>query len=117
MAIKKAAISEQLQSLSLQTKDKIPNLGVVINSDLTFSSHAKSITTTAFYHLKNRSRLRGFMHQADQEKLIRAIISSRLDYCHGLLTRLSQKSVKYLQLIPNAAARVLTRTKRSELQS
>ena len=88
------------------------NLGVLTDSDLTFSSHIKSITKTAFYQLKNISRVNGFMSQTDQEKLIHVFISSRL--CNSLLTGLPQKSIKQLQLIQNAAARVLTRTKRSE---
>ena len=111
---KRTAVSKHLESLFLKTRDQVRNLGVLIDSDLTFSSHIKSITKTAFYHLKNISRVKGFMSQKDQEKLIHAFISSRLDYCNGLLTGLPQKSIKQLQLIQNAAARVLTRTKRSE---
>ncbi|KAK7877377.1 hypothetical protein WMY93_031914 [Mugilogobius chulae] len=37
---------------------------------------------------------------------------SRLDYCNGLLTGLSKQAVKQLQYIQNAAARVLTRTRK-----
>lgn len=54
------------------------------------------------------------MTQTDQEKLIYAFISDRLDYSNGPLTLLPQKSAKQLQLIQNAAARVLTKMKRSE---
>ena len=78
---KRIAVSKHLESLSLKTRDQVRNLGVLIDSDLTFSSHIKSITKTAFYQLKNISRVKGFMSQTDQEKLIHAFISSRLDYC------------------------------------
>ena len=50
----------------------------------------------------------------DQEKLVHAFISGRVDYCNGLLTGLPKKTIKQLQLIQNAAARVLSRTKRTE---
>uniref|UniRef100_A0A8C5HYQ9 Reverse transcriptase domain-containing protein n=1 Tax=Gouania willdenowi TaxID=441366 RepID=A0A8C5HYQ9_GOUWI len=111
---KRTAVSKYLESRSLKAKDQVKNLGVLIDSDLTFSSQIKSITKTAFYHLKNISRVKGLMAQKDQEKLVHAFISSRLDYCNGLLTGIPQKSIKQLQLVQNAAARVLTRTKRSE---
>uniref|UniRef100_A0A8C5GRC9 Reverse transcriptase domain-containing protein n=1 Tax=Gouania willdenowi TaxID=441366 RepID=A0A8C5GRC9_GOUWI len=111
---KRTAVSNYLESRSLKAKDQVKNLGVLIDSDLTFSSQIKSITKTAFYHLKNISRVKGLMAQKDQEKLVHAFISSRLDYCNGLLTGIPQKSIKQLQLVQNAAARVLTRTKRSE---
>ena len=93
---KRVTVSKQLESLSLETKDLVRNLGVLIDSDLTFNSHIRSITKTAFYQLKNISRVKGFMSQKDQEKLIHAFISSRLDYCNGLLTGLTQKSIKQL---------------------
>ena len=54
------------------------------------------------------------MSQQDLEKLVHAFIFSRLDYCNGMFTGLTKKSIRQLQLIQNAAARVLTNTKKIE---
>lgn len=85
---------------------------MLIDTALSFSSYIRSIFKTAFYHLKNISKLKGCMLRADQEKLNHAFISSRFDYCSDLPTELPKKSVKQLQLIRNAAARVLTKKQR-----
>ena len=45
---------------------------------------------------------------SDLEKIIHAFIFSRLDYCKSLLSGIKQKSLSHLQLIQNAAARLLT---------
>ena len=66
----------------------------------------------SFYHLRNIAKVRLFLSQADTEKLIHCFISSRLDYCNALLSGLPKKSIGRLQLVQNAAARVLTKTKR-----
>ena len=54
------------------------------------------------------------MSKANLEKLIYTFISSRVDCCNGFLIGLPRKTLKKLQLMQNAAARVLTGTKRSE---
>jgi len=54
------------------------------------------------------------MSQHDLEKLIHAFIFSRIDYCNGVFTGLPKKWIRQLQLIQNAAARVLTKTKKVE---
>ena len=45
---------------------------------------------------------------SDLEKIIHAFIFSRLDYCNSLLSGITQKSLFRLQLVQNAAARLLT---------
>ena len=54
----------------LKTTNQARNLGVVMDSDLNFSSHIKTITKSAYYHLKNISRVKGLMSQQDLEKLV-----------------------------------------------
>ena len=84
-------VSTHLQSTMLKTTDKARNLGVVMDSDLNFNSHINPITKSAYYHLKNISRVKGLMSQQDLEKLFHAFIFSRLDYCNGVFTGLPKK--------------------------
>ena len=74
-----------LSSLSLESKSEARNLGVILDSDLNFKRHINQVTKSAFYHLKNISKLRGFLSKEDTEKLIHAFITSRL----GVISLLS----------------------------
>ncbi len=103
-----------LDSRGQTTKNQVRNLGVILETDLSFSSHVKAVTKSAYYHLKNIARIRCFVSSQDLEKLVHAFITSRVDYCNGLLTGLPKKTIRQLQLIQNAAARILTRTRKSE---
>uniref|UniRef100_A0A3B3HFB5 Reverse transcriptase domain-containing protein n=1 Tax=Oryzias latipes TaxID=8090 RepID=A0A3B3HFB5_ORYLA len=105
-------VSSYLHSLSLKPSNQVRNLGVIMDSDLNFNSHIKSVTSAAFYHLKNIAKIKNIISKRDLEILIHAFVSSRLDYCNGLLTGLSKRAVKQLQYIQNAAARVLTKTRK-----
>ena len=58
-------VSAQLKSVMLESRHQARNLGVVIDSDLNFKKHIKSITKSAYYHLKNISRIKGLMSQQD----------------------------------------------------
>ncbi len=87
---------------------------MILATDLSFSSHVKALTKSANYNLKNIAIIRCFVSNQDLEKLVHAFINSRVDYCNGLLTGLPKKTIRQLLLFQNAAARILTRTRKSE---
>ena len=103
-----------VDGIALASNTTVKNLGVIFDQDLTFNSHVKQISRTAFFHLRNISKIRHILSQKDAEKLVHAFVTSRLDYCNSLLAGCSNKSLRSLQLIQNAAARVLTKTKKRD---
>ena len=108
------AIMSKLGNLSSQVKPTIKNLGVILDPDLNFGKHISNVTKIAFYHLRNIARVRPFLSLDDAKKLTHAFVLSRLDYCNALYTGLPKKTVERLQLIQNAAARILTNTRKRD---
>ncbi len=49
---------------------------------------------------------------SDAKKLVRAFMTSRLDYCNALLGGCPASSINKLQIVQNAAARVLTSSRK-----
>ncbi len=101
-----------LDGCSVNSSSSVRNLGVLFDSNLSFESHVSSICKTAFFHLKNISKLRPMLSTSNAEILIHAFMTSRLDYCNALLGGCSARLINKLQLVQNAAARVLTRTRK-----
>jgi hypothetical protein len=111
------SLSEQIISLDnmiLSTSSTVKNLGVLFDQDLSFKAHINQACKTAFFHLRNIAKIRNILPKSDAEKLIHAFVSSRLDYCNCLLAACPKSSLRSFQLVQNAAARLLTRTKRRE---
>lgn len=88
------------------------NLGVTFDSQLSMEDHVTNTCKTAYYFLRSISRIRKFLSQEDAEKLVHAFITSRLDSCNSLLAGLSEKCIAKLQKVQNAAARVVTRSRK-----
>ncbi|KAI5086446.1 hypothetical protein C0J45_2304, partial [Silurus meridionalis] len=76
--------------------------------NLYFKNHISQVTKAAFFHLRNISKLRKMLSISDKEKLVHKLMTSRIDYCNACPASLINK----LQLVQNAAARVLTRSRK-----
>ena len=110
----KESIRSRLGNLTIGSNNTVKNLGVFIDSELNFNAHISHVTKTAFFHLRNIARIRDYLSLDDAKTLIHAFVFSRLDYCNALLSGLPKKTTDRLQLVQNAAARVLTKTKMRE---
>ncbi|KAJ8389727.1 hypothetical protein AAFF_G00114330 [Aldrovandia affinis] len=59
------------------------------------------------FSLHNIRRIRPFLTQEATQLLVQALVISRLDYCNSLLAGLPACAIKPLQLVQNAAARLV----------
>uniref|UniRef100_A0A8C6KA24 Reverse transcriptase domain-containing protein n=1 Tax=Nothobranchius furzeri TaxID=105023 RepID=A0A8C6KA24_NOTFU len=106
--------SPDLNGITLISENKARNLGVIFDQDMSFKSQVSQVCRISFFHLRNIAKIRSILSRSDAEKLVHAFITSRLDYCNSLLSGSPQNVVKSLQLVQNAAARVLMRIKKRD---
>merc|ERR1711980_61787 len=83
-----------LDGVNLASSTTVRNLGVIFDQDMSFISHIKQISRSAYFHLRNIAKMRPILSQKDAEKLVHAFVTSRLDYCHSLLSGCPSKSLK-----------------------
>ena len=59
-----------LDGISLASSSTVRNLGVIFDQNLSFDSHIKQVSRTAFFHLRNIVKIRNILSQGDAEKLV-----------------------------------------------
>ena len=85
----------------------IRNLGVFLNKTMSFSNHVNHLRQTINFQIKNLWRIRSFIEINTCHHVVRALVTSRLDYCNALFTYLSSADICRLQRLQNSAARVI----------
>ena len=90
------------------------NIGVVMDPHMHMDAHVTKICQSAYRQLYCIAKLRQYMDRISLECIVHAFITTRLDYCNAILSGANQNTKKKLQRVQNAAARVLTGTKRRE---
>ena len=88
------------------------NLGVIFDECMNMKSHVNSICKSAFYKLKNISHIRKYLSTETTVMLVHAFITSNLDYCNSLLTGLPYSVLHKLQMVQNAAAKLVFRVRK-----
>lgn len=103
-----------LGPLELFVKPTITNLGVKMDSDLKMDKQINAVVGKSFAQLRKLAKVKPFLTRSVFETVIHAFMTSRLDYCNALYTGVSQALISRLQLVQNAAARLLTGTRKHE---
>ena len=84
------------------------NIGAAFEDTMSFEEHVNELCRTAFYHIRNISRIRPCLSIDSTKTLVPALVTSRLDHCNSLLFGLPDYLIQRLQYILNAAAKVIT---------
>ncbi len=97
----------QLGSSTITPLASIRNLGVIFDNQLIFKEHIAKTARSCRFALHNIRKIRPFLTEHAAQLLVQALAISRLDYCNALLAGLPSNTIKPLQMIQNAAARLV----------
>ncbi len=97
----------QLGSSTISPSASVRNLGVIFDGQLTFKEHIAKTARSCRFALHINRKIRPFLTEHAAQLLVQALVISRLDYCNVLLAGLPSNTIKPLQMIQNAAARLV----------
>ena len=86
-------IAQRSQRSHIYPSSCVTNLGAWFDNKLTMSTHVTKICNAAFYHLHNIRRIKKYLSRDPLLTLIHPFITSRLDYCNGLLYGLPNSQI------------------------
>ena len=71
------------------------------------ATHITKIRASSFYYIYNIRRIRKYLTWQSTETLVHAFVTSRLDYCNGILYGLPDCLLNKLQRVQNACAKLI----------
>ena len=99
---------------SVAPSDTVRNIGVIIDSNLSMDAHVATLCKNAYFQLHRIAKIKQYLDHKSLECIIHAFVTTRLDYCNAILSGIKKSTKQKLQRVQNAAARLLTNTKKRE---
>ena len=96
-----------IDSSSVAPVTSVKLLGVHLDSELTMTPHVSRTVSTCFYQLRRLKGVHKSLPLESAKTLVSAFVTSRLDYCNGVMAGITQKLTVRMQSVLNAAARLL----------
>ena len=94
--------------------DSARNIGAIFDKTMTMKQHIASISKAAWFHLKRIGQIRPYIDDISAKTLMHSFVSSRLDNFNSLLCGVPDYELNKLQRIQNAAARIITGSRKFE---
>ena len=92
----------------------VKDLGLTLDEHLSMDKHIRSTTRSAVSSIRYIGRLRRYLDKSSCERLVHAFVISKVDYCNSVLYGLPAAKIGRIQRVQNTAARLISRSKRSE---
>ena len=98
-----------LGDVCIRFVDSAKNLGVILDSTLSFETQVNKVVKTSFAIIKKLYQIKGFLSEDQLKELVSSYIFSNLDYCNALYYGMNGDLVKKLQHVQNCAARLVSK--------
>ena len=102
----------QIANAKIQSAHSARNLGIFLDENMTMADQIKKICQSAYFQIRNINSIRKILSDDTASILVHALITSRLDNGNALLYGISNTLLDKLQRTQNAAARVLSKTRK-----
>ena len=89
--------------------DSAKNLGVVLDTHLSFEKQINKVVKSCFIVLRKLSSIKHYLTESHLKILVCSFIFSQIDYCNCLYYKLNASSLKKLQHVQNCAARLVAK--------
>ena len=83
----------------------VRHLGVYLDRHLDMTTQVSRTISTCSFHMRNISQIIRYLTRPTAERVVNALITSRLDYCNSLLFGTSASNINRLQRLQNSVAR------------
>ena len=93
----------------IQAVDKVKNLGVYLDNHMNMSANTSEIVRCCYFHIHHIGQINKFLPRQTRERVVNALVTSRLDYCNSLLYGTVDKNFARLERLQNTAARLIMR--------
>ena len=90
----------------------VRDLGIILDQELSFTEHFKSLTRSCYYQLRQLRVVARSLSSTSASALVHAFIANRLDYCSSLYFGLPQVRLNCIYRVMRAAARLVGRIPR-----
>ena len=87
-------------------------IGVVLDDSMSMAPHITAVCKSAFFFLRNKSKIRKFLTTETTKTLLHAFVTSKIDYCNSLLNGAPKYLLQRLQRVLNCAVRIVYQSKK-----
>ena len=99
--------SLHINDISLEATDKVKNLGVTIDKNLSLSFFISFLCKNSYIQLRKIASIRHCLTTEVTKTLVTSLVLSRLDYCNAVLAGSSKNFQSRLQVVQNNAVRLI----------
>ena len=102
----------KLDQTDINLSTKLKNLGVVFDENLTLNYHIAAVKKKAIGDLINIAKISKFIDRESKLKVVHGLILTQIDFCYALLYGLPKTDLHGIQMILNAAVRIIMKMPR-----